>query len=389
LKNGLLYSYPSAQNNADTEIVVIGGGITGALISHALVDAGFEVVMIDKRDIGQGSTSATTSMLQYEIDLSMLELAKLIGEDASAAIYKAGVSAIDVLEKLVRNLNIDCGFERKRSLQICHDPGVTKTMQEEFRSRDKCGLEVQWLTKEEILKQFGIIGYGGIVSTAGASLDAYKLAHELICLNNTRGMKVFDQTLINQIKTTEKGHTITTEQGARITCETIIYCNGYEATEILKEKVASLYYTYACISEREISIPEELFNTLVWDTNEPYFYMRTTEDGRLLIGGEDSVINSSFLKQKIKEKKAKNLINTAMNTIPQLSFVEDFSWGGIFGATKDGLPYIGKSPEYENSFFVLGFGGNGITFSAQAMAMIPALLKGETHELLQYYRFGR
>ena len=389
MKNGLLYSYPSAQNNVDTQIVVIGGGITGALISHALVDAGFEVVVIDKRDIGQGSTSATTSMLQYEIDLSMLELTKLIGEDASAAIYKAGVSAIDVLEKLVRNLKIDCGFERKRSLQICHDPGVTKTMHEEFRSREKCGIDVQWLTKEEILKQFGINGYGGIVSTAGASLDAYKLAHELIVLNNARGMKVFDQTLINPIKTTEKGHIITTEDGATITCETIIYCNGYEATEMLKEKVASLYYTYACISEREILLPEELFNTLVWDTNDPYFYMRTTEDGRLLIGGEDTDINYPFNKQKVKEKKAKNLINTAMKTIPQLSFTEDFSWGGIFGETKDGLPFIGKSPEYENSFFVLGFGGNGITFSTQAMEMIPALLKGETHELLQYYRFGR
>jgi len=157
----------------------------------------------------------------------------------------------------------------------------------------------------------------------------------------------------------------------------------------LKEKVASLYYTYACISEREILLPEELFNTLVWDTNDPYFYMRTTEDGRLLIGGEDTDINYPFNKQKVKEKKAKNLINTAMKTIPQLSFTEDFSWGGIFGETKDGLPFIGKSPEYENSFFVLGFGGNGIIFSTQAMEMIPALLKGETHELLQYYRFGR
>ena len=51
-----------------TEILVIGGGITGALISDALMDAGYEVTLIDRRDIGQGSTSATTSMLQYEID---------------------------------------------------------------------------------------------------------------------------------------------------------------------------------------------------------------------------------------------------------------------------------------------------------------------------------
>ena len=68
LKNGLLYTYPTLQKNIKTEILVIGGGITGALISDALMDAGYEVTLIDRRDIGQGSTSATTSMLQYEID---------------------------------------------------------------------------------------------------------------------------------------------------------------------------------------------------------------------------------------------------------------------------------------------------------------------------------
>ena len=69
LKNGLLYSYPSLQENIESEIVVVGGGITGALTSHALMEKGYKVLLIDKRDIAQGSSSATTSMLQYEIDV--------------------------------------------------------------------------------------------------------------------------------------------------------------------------------------------------------------------------------------------------------------------------------------------------------------------------------
>ena len=72
-----------------------------------------------------------------------------------------------------------------------------------------------------------------------------------------------------------------------------------------------------------------------------------------------------------------------------VDFIEDFNWGGTFGETKDGLPYIGKSPEYDNALFVLGFGGNGITFSAQAMEIIPALLRGKEHPLAPYYQFGR
>jgi glycine/D-amino acid oxidase-like deaminating enzyme len=75
--------------------------------------------------------------------------------------------------------------------------------------------------------------------------------------------------------------------------------------------------------------------------------------------------------------------------IPGIIFKEDFAWGGVFGSTKDGLPYIGKSPEYENALFVLGYGGNGIIFSVQAMNIIPDLLNGKKNHLSYLYRFGR
>ena len=76
-------------------------------------------------------------------------------------------------------------------------------------------------------------------------------------------------------------------------------------------------------------------------------------------------------------------------TLPDLDFIEDISWGGIFGTTKDGLPYIGESPEYKNCLFCLGFGGNGITFSAQGRKIIVDLLQKKENTLAQYYRFGR
>lgn len=64
VKNGIINSYPSLQENLETDIVVVGAGITGALTSHALVEKGYKVVLIDQRDVAMGSTAATTSMLQ-------------------------------------------------------------------------------------------------------------------------------------------------------------------------------------------------------------------------------------------------------------------------------------------------------------------------------------
>ena len=121
LKNGLLYTYPMLQKNIVTEIVVVGGGITGALISHALMQHGYKVTLIDRRDIGQGSTSATTSMLQYEIDEKLIDLAEKIGEQAAVDCYKAGITAIKDLQKLVKDTGSDCGFKMKKSVYAAHN----------------------------------------------------------------------------------------------------------------------------------------------------------------------------------------------------------------------------------------------------------------------------
>lgn len=389
VKNGLLHSYPSLQKNIETEIVVLGGGITGALVSHALFDAGYRVVMIDKRDIGQGSTSATTSMLQYEIDEPLIDLTKKIGEKAAVKCYKAGIQAVKDIGKLVRKLNLDCGFEVKKSLFVAHSEEASVWLEEEFEMRNKHRMGVSWLSKEEVWKIFGIKCFGAILSKTAASVDAYQLAHELIHNSFGRGMEVFDQTEIAKTEFFEDGVELQTTEGFSVKCRKVIYCTGFESTEMLKEKVADLFYTYASVSEQGIACVSKLADVLVWDTDNPYLYMRTTDDGRLLIGGEDSSTNFPFFQQQIKEWKHKKLMHKLDAIIPDNGFIEDFSWGGTFGSTKDGLPYIGESPEYKNALFVLGFGGNGITFSVQAMEIIVSKLKGKKHALEKYYRFGR
>lgn len=389
VKNGILYSYPSLQSDSKTEILVIGGGITGALISHALMEAGHQVMLIDRRDIAMGSSSATTSMLQYEIDVPMYRLSEMIGEEAAAICYQAGIEAILDMKKLVESTKIDCGFEMKESLYLAHSKKASVWLKQEFAIRDKYKLGVKWLSAAEVKAKYGLICHGAILSEVAASVDAYQLAHELIQLNVKRGMKVYDQTDIDQIETSGKKPKVILKTGHSIEAKKIVCCTGFESTKLLKEKVADLFYTYATVSEQGIKLNKNIQNILIWNTGDPYLYMRTTDDGRFLIGGEDSGANFQFFQQKIKERKAEKLVKKLEEIMPEVNFIEDFSWGGTFGTTKDGLPYIGKSPEYENTLFVLGFGGNGITFSVQGMEMIQNFLQGKDHKLADYYRFGR
>ena len=112
-------------------------------------------------------------------------------------------------------------------------------------------------------------------------------------------------------------------------------------------------------------------------------------DLRILMGGEDEDFVDDKKRDSILGTKADKLEKTLKRLTPSLNFRTDFAWAGTFGETKDGLPYIGKHPNFPSAYFVLGFGGNGITFSVIGMDMVARMLKGEAHPLDEYVRFRR
>src|SRR5690554_3346775 len=389
LKNGILHSYPSLQENIECDIAVIGSGITGALISHTLHNAGFRTVVIDKRDVATGSSSATTSMLQYEIDVPMHKLAEMIGEQGAIECYRAGIQSISTLESLVKKEHIDTGFERKTSLQVAHSRKAIDDLKKEYLYREKHGFHVEWLTPEEIKSRYHMTSHPGILSAEGASIDAFKTAHELIKKNHDSGMRVFDHTSVEKFSYGVDGVEMITEEGFTISCKKIIYCSGFETLKMFKQKYADVISTFACVSEEDFNLYPLLKDVLICDTAEPYIYMRTTDDKRLLVGGEDIPHKYNGISEKIKSKKTARLNRKIEDLFPTLRFTEDYSWAGAFGVTKDGLPYIGEHPDFPNAIFVLGLGGNGINFSVQGMDLVLKILAGETDPLLHYYRFDR
>src|SRR5215207_5268316 len=92
IKNGLPYFYPKLDKNIKTGVLILGGGISGALTAHYLVREGIDCTVIDARTIGLGSTCASSSLLQYEIDTPLHQLIKMVGAKAAVRSYKLGES---------------------------------------------------------------------------------------------------------------------------------------------------------------------------------------------------------------------------------------------------------------------------------------------------------
>ena len=81
--NGLPVEYPQLDHDVKCSALVVGGGITGALCAHALATAGVDVLVVEAGSIGTGSTSASTALLQYELDTPLHLLAEEVGEETA------------------------------------------------------------------------------------------------------------------------------------------------------------------------------------------------------------------------------------------------------------------------------------------------------------------
>lgn len=389
VKNGIKHSYPSLREDIDTEVLIVGGGITGALMAHAAIKKGYKTVLIDKREIANGSTSATTSMLQYEIDIPLYKLTQMIGEQGAIGSYLSCRDAIDSLHRVVNEIQSTCGFEKKESVYFAGNSKDVKWLKTEFEARLAAGFDVKWLDKQKLYTAYGLVAEGGILSEDGGSVDAFCLTHDLLHYNSEKGLRVFDKTELKKVKYEKDGIKVQVHTGAEIRAKKIIYCTGYETQSMLPDKIVNLKSTYAIISEKENQHTSFCNKTLFWNTDAPYLYMRTTEDGRLLVGGEDVDFKNAIKRDLLLCKKKDRLTKTLKKYLPEVVFIEDFCWCGTFGETKDGLPYIGQHPKFPNSYFLLGFGGNGITFSVTGAEMIIDMMDGMPNLLSHYFRFGR
>lgn len=388
LKNAMLNSYPSIDSDVDTAILIIGGGITGALIAYKLINQGQKIVLADRRDICNGSTAASTALLQYEIDIALHELIKIKGLECAVDSYQNGKKAILDLQDIVKTIKSDCHFEFKKSIYFTSLKKDIPFLKAEFKIRKKHGFDVKWLEKSD-LEKLGLNAIAAIESKTAAVMDPYRLANDLLFYCQQNGMQIFDRTNITSIQNKKRKLIANTENKHIITADHIIHCSGYESTETLTEKVVDLKSTYVIASESFPDLPTAFKNAIFWDTSSPYLYFRATSDNRIIMGGGDEEFKDPKRRDKLLPKKGQYLLKQFQKKFPNINFKIDYSWAGTFGETQDGLPYFGKPDPNKNEHYVLGFGGNGITFSVIGMNSILYSLNNKKHADLEYYKFGR
>ncbi|MEP6940390.1 MAG: FAD-dependent oxidoreductase [Rudaea sp.] len=387
--NGLPAAFPPLRTDLSCDVAVVGAGITGALIARALANAGLDVVVLDKRDVGWGSTAASTALLQYEIDTELVDLARTQGEENAVAAYKACEAAIGTLGEVASGLG-SVGFRRMQSLYIAsHWYHAARTRAEgEFRKRH--GFSLSMLERGELSERFGIRAPVALLTPVAAQVDPYRMTYSLLRRLARGGVRIFDRSEMLSFKPAPRGVELQVQRDVRIRCEHLVIAAGYEAQKYLPATVAKNRSSYALVTEPPLGGVGILKDTLLWESARPYLYLRSTSDGRVLVGGEDDNVDIPIKRDALVRAKSRRLMKKLHRLLPNTPFEEGFSWAGTFAETRDGLPFFGPHRKLDKRVhFAMAYGGNGITYSAIGAEIILAHVLSRKHELMRLFSFDR
>ncbi len=389
IRDGIVSSYPSLHADVKADVAIIGAGVSAALTAWHLRASGRSIVVLDRRHVGMGSTAASTAFLQYEIDTPLTKLSKMVGEKNAVDSYRLCRQAIYDIEDICKKFKPAFEFSIVPSLQHASYRTHVGQLREEYALRKKHSFNVEWLESDDLAQKFRLDAPAGILSADGGQLDAYLFTHALFRDFLKHGHVVYNNTAINHIRHNKDGIRLVSSNGAEVQAKKIVIACGYESLKYLPIKIAEVQTTYALVSE---ALPNEYFwhgNSLIWETASPYTYFRVVSENRILIGGRDDPYHRPHISPSTIDKKSKMLVNAFHKRMPHIPLKPDFSWAGAFAVTSDGLPYIGGIKQIPNTYFALGFGGNGITFSVIAAQILKDMILGKSNIHAHLFDFSR
>nr|WP_283817957.1 FAD-dependent oxidoreductase [Bradyrhizobium jicamae] len=367
--------------------MIVGAGITGSLVAERLTRQGLDVVIVDREHPGRGSTAASTSMLLWEIDRSLVALTEAYGFERAVRAYRASLDAVTGLSALVHDLGLPGEVRAKTSLYLAAGDSALELI-EEHRLRRRAGLPGDFLDHAHLLEAYEIARAGAIVSPGAADADPLQLARGLLRLAVSRGARLFDAEAV-AFDRAGQSVTVELEEGHVIEATSVVLATGYVMPDIVHSGIQNVSSSWAIATTPQ---PQNIWKdgALIWEATRDYLYARTTPSGRIIIGGEDSEETiEPEARDRLIPQKSRLLAKRLAALWPRADIKIAHRWAGAFDTTEDGLPLIGPVPGAKGVYAAYGYGGNGITFSYLAAQLIGDLIAGGSSLLLDDFALDR
>lgn len=374
---GATPAFRSPARNLRCDVLVVGAGISGALMAEHLTARGHQVCVIEREQAGFGSTLASTAMLLWEIDRRLGFLTERFGFERAANIYSHSLRSVAGLAALVRDRGLDCALRARPSLYLAAGDIGAAELRHELALRQRAGLPGVFLDHAALRRDWGIEREAALLSPGAAEADPLLLAQGVLHAA-ARGGATFFKAEAVRYESLGRRAGVVLASGHEIEAGAVVLATGYVLPDIVTSDLHDTGASWAVATPPQP--PSGLWRgrALIWEASENYLYARTTSEGRIIIGGEDEDgMGKREDRAACAPAKAAALIAKLAALYPRAEARAEMVWSGAFGTTQDGLPLIGEVPGHPRIFAAYGYGGNGITFSYMASRLVARMIAGE------------
>ena len=349
---------------------VIGAGIAGLSTAYRLAAEGRSVVVLEERDLCGGQTARTTGHLCNALDDRFFDLADLFGEDGARLAAQSHAAAVDAIEATCRSEAIACDFARVDGYLVQGDGDPrTDVLEREWAAARAAGLAVERVAGPGAFAAFG----PALRFRDQARFHALRYLAGLAQAVVRHGGRIFCGTRATEVAA-GRDAAVATADGPTVRADAIIVATHVPFIDRLRVHTKQAAYRTYVLAMRvaDDAVPD----ALLWDTSDPYHYVRTHREGDatwLIVGGEDHKSGQD----DAPRRHFRALEAWTRDHFPMAGPV-GHCWSGHVIEPVDRLAFIGRNPGHDNVFVVTGDSGNGLTHGTLAGLLLADLVAGRS-----------
>jgi len=350
--------YPAFRGVIEHPVVVVGGGMSGAMTAYACAAAGLKVILLEADRIGSGGTGLASGLLSGEACDSFRELEARAGKRVARALFDAMDTAPRELAATAKRLGIRAGLTVADHLRVLTAGQSDKLMRREAAARQAAGVKTAWLAAGPVARQTAIHSGGALRLPDGGFVDPFTLTLGFLAAAVKRGAKVYEKSRVKKITFTRKTTTAYLDSGA-ITTTNLAICIG-EPTSLFKPLKRHLRHEdrYVVLTEPlSAAVRAELARAtaLVTDTDAPPHHVWFTADHRALVAGADQKRPPERLQDKTLIQRTGQLMYELSRIHPAISGTAPaFGWHVPLAHPVDGVLYAGAHRNFPFHHFAFG-----------------------------------
>jgi len=364
------------------DVAIVGGGFCGLSAARVLAQRGVRVALFEAESLGWGASSRNGGMVLTGMKLPVPTLIKRYGREAVQRMYTASLESIDLVERIVKEEQIDCNFSRCGHLEVaCKQAHFDDYSAAAARIKSEFNHELLIIPKNALQREIGSqIYFGGMVDETSAGVNPARYVHGLAKAAQRHGACLFDHTRVTRVSSQPDGANgsfrVETTRGSLTAKEVLLASGAYttDATPLLRKKVIPIgsYIIATEVLPDALAAEVSPRNRMIYDSKHFLYYYRLTPDNRMLFGGRAAFFPES---ESTVRESAELLRQGMIQVYPQLRDTKvEYVWGGTLDFAMDVMPHSGK---IDGMHFAVGFAGHGVGAATWMGAKLAAVICGD------------